>query len=356
MEVTTTQSRVKGMSSDIPRPELAQQKAVQPLVHLVAGASGGLVTSILTSPLDVLKTRLQSDLYRIPSASGAHALHAEATPAVVGRLGAPLRHVRETAQIFGLIHRTEGWRAFFRGLGPSLSGIVSATAVKFYVYGNCKTLGARLLNRQEDAAVVHAQAAVAAGIATCTATNPIWLVKTRLQLDASRAQAAGGGAAARRYKNSLDCVRQVLQQEGVRGLYRGLGASYFGAAETALNLVIYEQLKSFSLEALGGARTEDATTWGEVKHWISTSGAAGAAKLVATLATYPYEVITTRLRQPMENGAPRYVGLVHCVRSITAGEGWSGLYGGLTPHLMRSIPASIVTMSVYEFVLRWAGA
>lgn len=58
----------------------------------------------------------------------------------------------------------------------------------------------------------------------------------------------------------------------------------------------------------------------------------------------------------MENGVPRYVGLVHCVRSIRAEEGWSALYGGLTPHLMRSIPASIVTMSVYEFVLRWAGA
>ena len=58
----------------------------------------------------------------------------------------------------------------------------------------------------------------------------------------------------------------------------------------------------------------------------------------------------------MENGVPRYAGLIHCVRSIRAEEGWSALYGGLTPHLMRSIPASIVTMGVYEFVLRWAGA
>ncbi|KAH6848346.1 mitochondrial carrier domain-containing protein [Chaetomium sp. MPI-CAGE-AT-0009] len=338
----TARSEVKGISPGIPRRESAQQKTktVQPLVHLIAGASGGLVTSILTSPLDVLKTRLQSDLYRLP-ARGAHALHGQAsqaaTPAAVGLLGAPLRHVRETAQIFASIHRTEGWRAFFRGLGPSLSGIVSATAIKFYVYGNCKTLGAQLLNRQEDAAIVHAQAAVVAGIATATATNPIWLVKTRLQLDASRAQEAGG-AATRRYRNSLDCVRKVWQQEGVRGLYRGLGASYFSTVENAVNL-------------------DDATTWGgEVRHWISTSGAAGAAKLVATLATYPYEVLTTRLRQPMENGAPRYVGLVHCVRAIRAEEGWSALYGGLTPHLMRSIPASIVTMSVYEFVLRWAGA
>ncbi|KAH6622836.1 VTC domain-containing protein [Chaetomium tenue] len=343
------------VSPNTPRRESAQQKTVQPLVHLIAGASGGLVTSIITSPLDVLKTRLQSDLYRLHAGGGAHPFHPQATPAATGLIGAPLRHIRETAQIFGSIHRTEGWRAFFRGLGPSLSGVVSTTAIRFYVYGNCKTLGARLLNRQEDAAIVHAQAAVAAGITTNTLTNPIWLIKTRLQLDASRAQVAGGEAA-RMYNDSLDCVRQVLRQEGVRGLYRGLCASYLGTAETVLHLVTYEKLKSLSHEALGGAGTQDATIWGEVKHWLSSSGAAGAAKLVASLATYPYEVLTTRLRQPMENGVPRYAGLVHCVRSIGAEEGWSALYGGLTPHLMRSIPASIVTMSVYEFVLRWAGA
>ncbi|KAK4041776.1 mitochondrial carrier domain-containing protein [Parachaetomium inaequale] len=285
--------------------------------------SGGLATAILTSPLDVLRTRLY-----LPSRR-AHALHSPTEPAVARLLGASLRHVRETTQIIGSIHRTEGWGAFFRGLGPSLSGVVPATAIKFYVYGNCKRLGARSLGCQEDAALVHAQAAVAAGLATATATNPIWLVKTRLQLDASRAQAAG--SAARRYKNSLDCVRQVLRQEGVRGLYRGLSASYLGTAETALHLVLYEQLKLLSRRALGGTSTQDATTWGEV--------------------------LRTRLRQaPMENGAPKYAGLVHCARLIRAEEGWSAFYGGLTPHLLRSIPSAIITLGVYEFVLRWAGA
>ncbi len=192
-----------------------------------------MATAILTSPLDVLRTRLQSDFYQLPW------VHAPPQPSRRRLLGASLRHVGETVQIIGSISRTEGWRGFFRGLGPSLSGVVPATAIKFYVYGNCKRLGSRVLHCREDAAVVHAQAAIAAGIATATATNPIWLVKTRLQLDALRTQAAGG-IATRRYKNSLDCVRQVVRQEGIRGLYRGLSASYLGTVETALHLVLYE--------------------------------------------------------------------------------------------------------------------
>ena len=58
-------------------------------------------------------------------------------------------------------------------MGPSLAEVVPATAIKFYVYGNCKHLGAQLLTRAEDDTVVHAQAAVAAGVATATLTSPI---------------------------------------------------------------------------------------------------------------------------------------------------------------------------------------
>ncbi|KAK4098152.1 mitochondrial carrier [Parathielavia hyrcaniae] len=257
--------------------------------------------------------------------------------AIARLLGGPLRHVRETAQIVGSIHSAEGWRAFFRGLGPGLSGVVPATAIKFYVYGNCKRVEARVLDCPENAALVHALVAVAAGIATATATNPIWLVKTRLQLDAL------GSSKRRRYRNSLDCVRQVVQKEGVRGLYRGLSASYLGTAETALHLVLYEQLKLLARGTLGGG-----------------TGGTRDGGAVATLVTYPHEALRTRLRQaPTESGAgpaPKYAGLLHCARLIRAEEGWLAFYGGLTPHLVRSIPSAVITLWVYEFVLRWAGA
>lgn len=167
-----------------------------------------------------------------------------------------------------------------------MAGVVPATAIKFYVYGNCKHFGAKMLGHTEDSPLVHAQAAISAGIATSTATNPIWLVKTRLQLDKTEI----GGVSTRRYRNSIDCIRQVFRNEGLSGFYRGLSASYLGSIETALHLVLYERLKtSFhrSLETTEGTRT---AFLDEFFHWVSTSGAACSAKLAAGLMTYPHEV------------------------------------------------------------------
>lgn len=147
-----------------------------------------------------------------------------------------------------------------------------------------------MLGYGESSAFIHAQAAICAGIATATATNPIWLVKTRLQLD--KAQTLSGHPT-RRYRNSIDCVRQVIRHEGVSGLYRGLSASYLGSVETALHLVLYERLKSILRQSMEPIEGTGAAVLDEIRHWISTSGAAGSAKLAAGLLTYPHEVRET---------------------------------------------------------------
>lgn len=40
----------------------------------------------------------------------------------------------------------------------------------------------------------------------------------------------------------------------------------------------------------------------------------------------------------MVGGRPRYTGLVQCFTAVWAVEGWRGLYGSLTPHLVRVHP------------------
>lgn len=52
----------------------------------------------------------------------------------------PFRHVYDRFRTIGTISGRDAWSGLFRGLGPSLAGIVPATTVKCYVYGNCQQL------------------------------------------------------------------------------------------------------------------------------------------------------------------------------------------------------------------------
>jgi solute carrier family 25 protein 33/36 len=59
------------------------------------------------------------------------------------------------------------------------------------------------------------------------------VVKTRLQLQGKQ----------RIYTNSFNCTLNILKQEGLKGLYKGMSASYLGVAEGTIQWVIYENLK-----------------------------------------------------------------------------------------------------------------
>ncbi|KAF2229843.1 calcium-binding mitochondrial carrier protein Aralar2 [Viridothelium virens] len=324
--------------------------------HFVAGGLGGMTASTITCPLDVLRTRLQSDFYQTQLAATRAARGIPPLSQLSPARGAIL-HITETFQILFAIPRQEGWRALFKGLGPNLVAVIPAQATKFFTYGNGKKIISKYLNDGRESAWVHLCAAATSGIITGTVTNPIWLVKTRLQLDRSHAERAGS-VQARRYKNALDCTMQTVRNEGVRGLYRGLSASYLGITESTLQWVLYEQMKLYLRKrderiALSGRLT---TGWDDTVTWTGKLGAAGMAKFVAAIVTYPHEVVRTRLRQaPLETGRPKYTGLVQCFKLVFKEEGMVGLYGGLVPHMMRVVPSAAIMFGVYEVVLKLLG-
>lgn len=313
-------------------------KAPPKWVHFVAGGFGGMVGAIVTCPLDVVKTRLQSDSYheaynKIPKSNN---------PVMKG-----LQHFSETCGVLLSIYRVEGGRSLFRGLGPNLVGVIPARSINFFTYGAMKDVILTNFNNGSEDTWVHLAAGLAAGVVTSTATNPIWLIKTRLQLDKTRGRA---------YKNSWDCLKHILKTEGFFSLYKGLSASYLGGVESTLQWVLYEQMKSFlhrkSLQ-IHGHDGQNKTTKDHVLEWCARSGAAGAAKFVASLVTYPHEVVRTRLRQaPLaETGKPKYTGLVQCFKLIIKEEGFASMYGGLTPHLLRTVPNSIIMFGTWELIV-----
>ncbi|KAH9074851.1 mitochondrial carrier protein RIM2 [Lactarius deliciosus] len=312
--------------------------------HFIAGGLGGMCGAVVTSPFDVVKTRLQSDLFRQKHADVGAVVGDSVV--LVRRPGGLLWHFVETAHIIRDIARDETPRALFKGLGPTLVGVIPARSINFFTYGNGKQVIANNFNNGQENSYVHLCAAAIAGIATGTATNPIWVVKTRLQLSASHkvAPVPASSSPASFFGGSVSMIRQIAREEGVRGFYKGLSASYLGVTEGTIQWVLYERLKRLSAgnEGKGG-----------LQEWAGMVCSAGTAKCVASLITYPHEVLRTRLRQPLVNGHKKYTGLVQTIRLVIAEEGARSMYGGLSAHLMRVVPNAIVMYSIYEGILRW---
>lgn len=306
------------------------------LVHLTAGGVAGTSGAILTCPLEVIKTRLQSSVpvFRpVPCFQGSSS--------VMTMSIAMDTHVKPAGILACTRHiiQTEGIKSLFRGLGPNLVGVAPARAIYFTIYANTKNLLNNSGILQRDCSSVHMVAGLAAGVTSSTMTSPVWVIKTRLQLDNRLVNRFG----------ILDCIREIYHANGLRGFYRGLSASYVGVSETVIHLVMYEHIKA------------------RINHWSNTSRgyqdkpglrqfleymlAAGISKSVACTLTYPHEVARTRLRQQEPNGQRLYHSFCQTLIKVAKDEGPRGLYGGLTTQLFRQIPNAGVMFLTYEVIL-----
>ena len=111
------------------------------------------------------------------------------------RLGIPGRSIRAISCM--LTH--ENSLRFWKGWGPMLAGVVPTRAVYFSTYNASKSA---LLPRFGNTAPTHMLSALAAGSATVTLINPIWVIKTRLQLQSAENHGVKPGDPIR-YRNSF---------------------------------------------------------------------------------------------------------------------------------------------------------
>lgn len=294
-------------------------------VCLFAGGVGGTTAAIVTCPLEVIKTRLQS------SVSTFH----------VSNLNTNVGHVGVVQHPYGILgcarHMiyTEGFRSLYKGLGPNLIGVAPARAVYFAVYAKATKFitGAGV---SKDSPLVHMCAGASAGFVTHTITSPIWFIKTRLQLSNQS-----------RY-GMMKCIRKTYKLEGVRGFYRGLSASYYGVLETIIHFVIYERLKRLLREK---PLFHGSNNHGEKNNIFDFMIAAGFSKSIASICAYPHEVARTRLRQEEHTGPRKYRSFFQTLRTVYIEEGFGGLYGGLGTQLVRQVPNSAVMFMVYETIV-----
>jgi len=73
------------------------------------------------------------------------------------------------------------------------------------------------------------------------------------------------------------------------------------------------------------------------------------ASIVAQTATYPLNVVRTRLQTQGVNNRPRiYNGMLDCFRHIIKKDGVQGLFRGLLANYLKAVPASAITFVAFE--------
>ncbi|KAJ4472603.1 mitochondrial carrier domain-containing protein [Lentinula edodes] len=137
------------------------------------------------------------------------------------------------------------------------------------------------------------------------------------------------------YKNSIDCARKILVNEGFFGFYRGLGPQLIVPPEKAIKLTVNDLIRS---------RAMDPET-GRIKlGWeLVAGGTAGGCQVIFT---NPLEIVKIRLQvqgeaAKAEGAIPR--GAVHIIRQL----GLVGLYKGASACLLRDIPFSAIYFPAY---------
>lgn len=231
---------------------------------------------------------------------------------------------------------------------PTLVGVIPSRSVYFYSYEKTKSwLGS--IGVKEGGVPNALVSGLAAGVSGNTLTNPIWVVKTRMQL------LADSTAGQKMYTGYRDAVSSIFKQEGVGGFYKGISASYWGCLEGATQFMIYEQIKTRIIAQQNVRREEMGLHPTEQLPKLVYFFSAALAKGTAAIITYPHEVARTRMREQARNGVFKYKGMWQTIGVVAKEEGRKGLYGGMGIHLLKVIPNSAIMFLTYEVVNSWLG-
>jgi solute carrier family 25 folate transporter 32 len=204
------------------------------------------------------------------------------------------------------------------------------------VYDSCKTILARdVAGSGEEDFVNHIVSAMTAGAASTVCTSPLWVVKTRFMLQSSR-------SSVQRYRHTADAFVQIYRSEGLRGFYKGLLPSLLGVSHVAVQFPLYESFKSLARDRVG----RDDLTAAEILTCSSS------AKMIASVTTYPHEVLRTRLQMQPRGEGRTYSGVWQACKTIARDEGVRGFYKGMTVNLVRTVPSSALTILTYELIMQ----
>jgi len=195
-----------------------------------------------------------------------------------------------------------------------------------------------MTEKQRTSATKNFLAGGFGGICTVASGHPFDTIKVRLQT-----MPLPEAGQLPRYSGAVDCVVKTVKLEGVRGLYKGMGAPIVGVAPIfALSFAVFGLGKK-----LQQTDPDQELTLGQL-------GVAGAISGVLTTSIMaPGERIKCLLQvQQAGTGPPKYSGPIDVAKSLFREGGIKSIYKGTCATLLRDVPASAAYFGGYEILQR----
>ncbi|KZT69708.1 mitochondrial carrier [Daedalea quercina L-15889] len=273
---------------------------VQTTNELLAGSFGGAAQVLVGQPLDTIKTRAQI--------------------APRGMFKGPMDILVQTV-------RKEGFFALYKGMASPLVGIAGVNSLLFAAYGVSK----RIISPFPQLSLKEIAAAGAlAGVANAILASPVEMFKVRMQ----------GQYGMPGDKRLRAVMNEMWREWGFRkGVMRGYWVTV--AREVPAYAGFYTAFE-FSKRKFVQRYGDQIPVWA-----LLASGSTGG--IAYWLACYPLDVVKSRiqLRDTPPTGTPvQYI--ARELKAIVTESGWIGLFRGLSPSLLRSIPAAASTFAAFE--------
>ncbi|KAK9720277.1 Mitochondrial carrier protein ymc2 [Basidiobolus ranarum] len=180
----------------------------------VAGAASGVANSIVSGPVEHIRTRLQVQTSSAPAiASGA----GSQVPSKVFYTG-PVDCIQK-------IYKSHGLRGIYKGQVATMIREFQGYGAYFLAYEYLVQRAMQAENKARDQLPTWKVCTfgAAAGYAMWLTIYPIDIIKSKLQTDSF-------DSASQKYKSMIDCARKTFAHEGAAGFFRGIAPCIIRAA------------------------------------------------------------------------------------------------------------------------------
>ncbi|PKU77637.1 mitochondrial carrier protein CoAc1 [Dendrobium catenatum] len=213
-----------------------------PFIDLLAGSAAGGTAVLCTYPLDLTRTKLA---YQVANnGQFGHGL----------RRLPPLPYYTGIKDVFWSVYKEGGLRSLYRGVGPTLTGILPYAGLKFYIYEELKS---RVPEDYKNSVALRLCCGALAGLFGQTLTYPLDVVRRQMQV---QSQQQLNQISAPRITSTMQGISTIIHEQGWRQLFAGLSINYLKVIPSvAIGFTAYDMMKSIlgvpPRENTGGAST-----------------------------------------------------------------------------------------------------